>query len=660
LSADGRTPAAVREGVQMPQTVLITGAAGFIGENIAHRFRGEPHRLLLVCGSRRPRAQADACVSADLAERGAFTRAVKGLQADTVVHTAAVVNPDACQRDPERAHAVNVAGTREVACWAEERGARMIYFSTDLVYGGDRSFYREEDPTGPTNVYGATKLAGEEEVRRACSDWVILRLALSYGPTRGALGDWTWKMREALRQGKDLPLFTDQFRTPAHAGDTTEAVFRLAGGRGGGLYHMGGRDRVSRFEFGVRFVRAFGLPADRVRPVRMADLPLDAPRAAGCSLNTRGGSGSAGRNDAGGKETMEADGRRAPGPGAGGAAVPPLLAIRGLRTGFATDRGWIWAADGVDLEVRSGRTLCLVGESGCGKTVTGLSVLGLVPSQRGRIVEGSVLFGGTDLTQLSDREMRGVRGNRISMIFQEPMTSLNPVFGIGGQVAETVRVHRKATRRQARERALSMLADVGFPSPERRYGDPPCLLSGGMRQRVMIAMALCCEPDLLIADEPTTALDVTIQAQILRLMAGLQERMGMGILFITHDLGVVAEIADEVAVMYAGRVVETGPVEALFREPRHPYTIGLLRSIPGPAAAAAATGKRRLPAIPGGVPDLANLPVGCRFQERCAWVIARCRAEDPPLLPVPDPTGARRGSACWRHHELAGSAGGNP
>jgi len=330
-----------------------------------------------------------------------------------------------------------------------------------------------------------------------------------------------------------------------------------------------------------------------------------------------------------------------------------LLEVRGLKAGFCTERGWAWAADGVDLSVGRGKTVCLVGESGCGKTVTGLAVLRLVSYRGGHIAEGRILFCGQDLMQRSEAEVRRLRGDRISMIFQEPSTALNPVFGIGNQVEETLRAHRKISRKQAREQAMEVLTAVGFPSPERRYGDPPCLLSGGMRQRVMIAVALCCRPDLLIADEPTTALDVTIQAQILQLMRDLQDRMHMGMLFITHDLGVVARIADEVAVMYAGRIVETAPVMEFFREPRHPYSLGLLRSVP-----ARLTGGRKgegpLATIPGGVPDLANLPVGCRFHERCAWVAERCRRESPALQRISDPGAPERFAACWRHRELAG------
>jgi len=238
------------------------------------------------------------------------------------------------------------------------------------------------------------------------------------------------------------------------------------------------------------------------------------------------------------------------------------------------------------------------------------------------------------------------------MIFQEPMTSLNPVFTCGDQIMEAVILHQKSGRKEARKKALEMLESVGFPSPERRYGDPPCMLSGGMRQRVMIGMALCCRPELLIADEPTTALDVTIQAQILELMSELQEKMGMGILFITHNLGVVAQIADHVAVMYAGRIVETAPVHALFKGPRHPYTYALLRSIPGDLKSRV-NKDRVLEAIPGTVPDLARLPQGCRFHERCTWADERCRMEDPPLFTFSSDNGTDRASACWRHEDIS-------
>ena len=327
-----------------------------------------------------------------------------------------------------------------------------------------------------------------------------------------------------------------------------------------------------------------------------------------------------------------------------------LLDIQGLRTGFRTERGWAWAVDGVDLTVDRGRTLCLVGESGCGKTVSALSVLRLVASPPGRIAEGRILLDGTDLLQLSEKEMRRIRGNRISMIFQEPMTSLNPVFTIGNQVAEAIRLHQRVSGREAMERTVNMLAQVGIPSPEDRARDYPSQLSGGMRQRVMIAMALSCRPDLLIADEPSTALDVTIQAQILSLMADLQKRMGMAILFITHDLGVVAQIADEVGIMYAGRMVEYAPVEDLYGHPRHPYTLGLLRSVPRERTD---FGRREpLDTISGVVPDLTRLPAGCRYQERCDWVVDRCRREEPLLQWFDARSHGRRGSACWRYEEL--------
>ncbi len=331
-------------------------------------------------------------------------------------------------------------------------------------------------------------------------------------------------------------------------------------------------------------------------------------------------------------------------------AVQPLLEIRDLRTGFQTVRGWACAADGIHLDLEKGKTLCLVGESGCGKTVTGLSILRLIPSPPGRILKGRILFQGKDLLQLPEKEMRLVRGNSISMIFQEPMSSLNPVFTIGDQVAEAIRLHQKHSRKESWKRAVKMLSIVGLPSPEKRARDYPSRLSGGMRQRAMIAMALSCRPDLLIADEPTTALDVTIQAQILELLARLQEELGMAVLFITHDLGVVAQAADDVAIMYAGRIVEKAPVRALFKRPRHPYTIGLLDSVPGPRTASRKAQPLRV--IPGTVPNPLNLPQGCRFQERCGWAITRCREEEAPLQKFEDPGGPERMSACWRFDEL--------
>ena len=330
----------------------------------------------------------------------------------------------------------------------------------------------------------------------------------------------------------------------------------------------------------------------------------------------------------------------------------PLLEIQGLRTGFRTRTGLAWAVDGIDLAIGRGRTLCLVGESGCGKTVTALSVLRLAPSPSAGVVEGRILFEGEDLLKMPESAIRRIRGNRISMIFQEPMTSLNPVFTIGNQVAEAIRIHRKISRRAARERAVDMLSQVGLPSPGKTMKDYPNRLSGGMRQRAVIAMALICGPELLIADEPTTALDVTIQAQILDLMAEMQERMGMAILFISHDLGIVARMADEVAIMYAGRVVEFAAVGALYEEPRHPYTIGLLRSLPRKRNHFEK--RRPLEAIPGMVPDLTRLPRGCRYQDRCDRTEDRCRQEEPPLLWFGDAEGIerRRASACWRHEDL--------
>ena len=304
----------------------------------------------------------------------------------------------------------------------------------------------------------------------------------------------------------------------------------------------------------------------------------------------------------------------------------PLLEIRDLVTEFRTERGTVRAVDGVSLEIAPRGTLGVVGESGSGKSVTALSIMRLVASPPGRIASGSIRYAGKDLVTLPAAEMRAIRGNRIAMIFQEPMTSLNPVFTVGDQVGEAVRLHQHTSRREARQVAIDMLRKVGIPSPEERVDAYPHQLSGGMRQRVMIAMALACKPDLLIADEPTTALDVTIQAQILELLKQLQRELGMSILLITHDLGVVAETCDEVIVMYAGRVVERAATEALFSAPRHPYTAGLLRSVPGVEAG------ERLQEIPGMVPSLAELPPGCKFADRCPRVAERCRAEEPALV----------------------------
>ncbi|HJV11994.1 MAG TPA: ABC transporter ATP-binding protein [Burkholderiales bacterium] len=316
-----------------------------------------------------------------------------------------------------------------------------------------------------------------------------------------------------------------------------------------------------------------------------------------------------------------------------------LLEVRDLRTLFASERGEVHAVDGVDLSLERGRTLGIVGESGCGKSVTALSIMGLVPQPPGRIAGGEVLFEGEDLLQAPARRMRDLRGDKLSMIFQEPMTSLNPAFPAGDQVAEALLRHRKVSPKEARDQAVEMLRKVRIPSPERRARDYPHQLSGGMRQRVMIAMALACDPRLLIADEPTTALDVTIQAQILELMRLLRAELGTAIILITHDLGVIAELADDVIVMYAGKVVERCAAERLFAEPQHPYTIGLLGSIPRLHLAQA-----RLSAIEGVVPDPVAFPQGCRFHPRCPFAVDKCRAEVPPLIKVSE----NHEAACWR------------
>jgi peptide/nickel transport system ATP-binding protein len=311
------------------------------------------------------------------------------------------------------------------------------------------------------------------------------------------------------------------------------------------------------------------------------------------------------------------------------APAVPLLEVEGLKTHFFTRDGVVRAVDGVSFSVHAGETLAIVGESGCGKSVTSLSILRLIASPPGRTVAGSIRFEGRgDLLALSEREMRDVRGNEISMIFQEPMTSLNPVLTIGRQIAEALVLHRGLGRAAAHSRAVEMLALVNIPEPARHVSEYPHQMSGGMRQRVMIAMALACNPKLLIADEPTTALDVTIQAQILDLMRGLKEKTGAAIVLITHDLGVVAEMAQRVVVMYAGRKVEEAPVAALFARPRHPYTQGLLHSIPRLGASGA---RRRLEEIRGMVPSMCEAISGCVFAPRCAYATDRCRSEYPPL-----------------------------
>ncbi len=316
-----------------------------------------------------------------------------------------------------------------------------------------------------------------------------------------------------------------------------------------------------------------------------------------------------------------------------------LLDVRNLRTYFHTRAGVVRAVDGVDLTVRSGQTLCVVGESGSGKSVTAMSVMGLV-DQPGRIEPGSqIRFEGRELVGLREEDLNRIRGNRIGMIFQEPMTSLNPVYTIGDQIVEVLQLHTKMKGPEARARAVEMLRLVGIPTPERRLGDYPHQLSGGQRQRVMIAIALACNPKLLIADEPTTALDVTIQAQILELMRELRDRLEMAIILITHDLGVVAEMADDVAVMYAGRVVERAPARQLFTSPQHPYTEALLHSIP----LLGSTQEEPLHVIRGMVPSALHWPQGCRFAPRCEHAFERCREEDPPLMS----TGQGQESACW-------------
>jgi peptide/nickel transport system ATP-binding protein/oligopeptide transport system ATP-binding protein len=305
-----------------------------------------------------------------------------------------------------------------------------------------------------------------------------------------------------------------------------------------------------------------------------------------------------------------------------------LLEIKDLRTWFDLEEGTVRAVDGVSLSIEKGETLGVVGESGCGKSVTAMSILGLNPVPPARYAGGEILFRGRDLLRLPERELRKVRGNDITMIFQEPMTSLNPVYTVGQQIMEVLELHRKLDPKAARAFAIGMLAKVGISSPETRIDEYPHQMSGGMKQRVMIAMALACDPKLLIADEPTTALDVTIQAQILELLKALQKEFGMSILLITHDLGVVAETTNHVAVMYAGHIVEYAPTDELFARPRHPYTWGLLQSLPEMHR----EGDARLREIKGTVPSPLHWPSGCRFRTRCMNAQARCAQEDPPLV----------------------------
>ncbi len=327
-----------------------------------------------------------------------------------------------------------------------------------------------------------------------------------------------------------------------------------------------------------------------------------------------------------------------------------LLEVKGLRTYFFTEAGVVKAVDDISFNMTAGEVLGLVGESGCGKTATSLSLLRLV-SPPGRVVGGEIRFKGRDLLSLPEPEIRRLRGSEISMVFQEPMSALNPVFTIGYQVAESVMIHKGASRREAMKEAVRALDEVAIPDPERRAREYPHQLSGGMRQRALIAMALICGPSLLIADEPTTALDVTIQAQVLDLLLRLRDKYRLAILLITHDLGVVAETADRVAVMYAGKIVEEAGVKELFRSPKHPYTEGLLRSIPGAGGQRGPeAGRSRLRAIEGQVPDLLRLPPGCSFNPRCPDVMTECRERPPALLPVVGERGSGyRRVACFKH-----------
>ena len=323
-----------------------------------------------------------------------------------------------------------------------------------------------------------------------------------------------------------------------------------------------------------------------------------------------------------------------------GEALPALLEVKGLKTHFFTEEGAVKAVDGVSYDLEDGETLGLVGESGCGKSVSALSLMRLIPSPPGKIVDGEVWFENRDILKIGMEDMRAIRGGKISMIFQEPMTSLNPVLTIERQLTETLQLHKRMSRVEAREEAESLLARVGIPDPPRRIRQYPHQFSGGMRQRVMIAMALSCSPRLIIADEPTTALDVTIQAQILELMKGLTAEAGVALIIITHNLGVVARYADRVNIMYAGKIIERGEAREIYRNPRHPYTVGLLKSVPRLDRPR----RGRLEPIEGQPPDLVNPPQGCHFQPRCRWAVARCEQETPPLME----TGEGHWSACWQ------------
>lgn len=320
-----------------------------------------------------------------------------------------------------------------------------------------------------------------------------------------------------------------------------------------------------------------------------------------------------------------------------------LIDVNDLATYFHTEEGTVKAVDGISFEIYPGETLGIVGESGCGKSVTSLSIMRLIESPPGQIENGEIMFNGKDLTKLSQKEMRKIRGNDISMIFQEPMTSLNPVYTVGDQIMEAILIHKDVNKKQARQQAIDMLTKVGIPLPEQRVDEYPHQLSGGMRQRVMIAMALSCDPQLLIADEPTTALDVTIQAQILELMNSLKRQFGMAIMMITHDLGVIAEVSDRVAVMYAGKIVEYTDVKTLYGNPKHPYTWGLMHSIPH-----IEKDLDRLLAIPGNVPNPLNFPTGCKYNTRCQFATDKCRTDEPDIVEVEE----GHHVACWHIDKL--------
>ncbi|MEK7484078.1 MAG: ABC transporter ATP-binding protein [Planctomycetota bacterium] len=315
-----------------------------------------------------------------------------------------------------------------------------------------------------------------------------------------------------------------------------------------------------------------------------------------------------------------------------------LLEVQNLKTYFKTDEGMAKAVDGISYKLFKGETLGIVGESGCGKSVSAMSILRLIPSPPGKIIDGKIMFEGKDLVSITNTEMRSIRGNRISMIFQEPMTSLNPVYTVGNQIMESIILHQKKSTSEARVLTIEMLKKVGIPSPETRIDEYPHQMSGGMKQRIMIAMALVCNPSLLIADEPTTALDVTIQAQILELLKKLQKEYGMSILLITHDLAVIAETADHVAVMYGGKIVEYTDVKTLFRNPKHPYTVGLFHSIP-----VLGQKKEHLDTIPGMVPSALKFPSGCKFRNRCPHAFAYCAEKEPDLQEIE----SHHTVSCW-------------